>query len=64
MPFTRDDDLRLSVRIGLTKGLRLVRAMRGQLDEEHFVLGTGGAARALRFNAEAVMTMMVDHIDE
>ena len=34
MSFTREDDLRLSVRIGLTKGLRLVRGMRRQLDED------------------------------
>src|SRR5690349_18103153 len=34
MPFTRDDDLRLSIRMGLTKGLRLVRGLRRQLDEE------------------------------
>ncbi len=34
MPLTRDDDLRLSIRMGLTKGLRLVRGLRRQLDEE------------------------------
>src|SRR6185312_10363964 len=34
MPFTRDDDLRLSIRMGLTKGLRLIRGMRRQLDED------------------------------
>ena len=34
MPFTREDDLRLSIRIGLTRGLRLVRRMRRQLDED------------------------------
>ncbi len=34
MPFTREDDLRLSIRMGLTKGLRLVRGLRRQLDEE------------------------------
>jgi hypothetical protein len=34
MPFTPEDDLRLSIRMGLTKGLRLVRAMRRQLDED------------------------------
>ena len=34
MPFTREDDLRLSIRMGLTKGLRLVRGVRRQLDED------------------------------
>jgi hypothetical protein len=34
MPFTRKDDLRLSIRMGLTKGLRLIRGMRRQLDED------------------------------
>jgi hypothetical protein len=34
MPFTREDDLRLSTRMGLTKGLRTVRGMRRQLDED------------------------------
>jgi hypothetical protein len=34
MPFTREDDLRLSIRMGLTKGLRLVRGLRRQLDED------------------------------
>jgi hypothetical protein len=34
MPFTRQDDLRLSIRMGLSKGLRLVRGLRRQLDED------------------------------
>jgi len=34
MPFTREDDLRLSIRMGLTKGLRLIRGMRRQLSED------------------------------
>ena len=34
MPFTRDDDLRLSIRMGLTKGLRLVRGLRRLLGED------------------------------
>jgi hypothetical protein len=35
MPFTREDDLRLSIRMGLARGLRrLVRGMRRQLDED------------------------------
>jgi hypothetical protein len=34
MPFTPEADLRLSILIGLTKGLRLVRGMRRQLDED------------------------------
>jgi hypothetical protein len=34
MPFTRQDDLRLSIRVGLTKGLRLVRGLRRQLNED------------------------------
>ncbi len=33
MPFTREDNLRLSIRMGLMKGLRLVRGLRRQLDE-------------------------------
>jgi hypothetical protein len=27
MPFTREDDLRLSIRMGLTKGLHLIRGI-------------------------------------
>lgn len=34
MAFSRDDDLRLSIRMGLTKGLHLIRGMRRQLDED------------------------------
>src|SRR5262249_1172724 len=34
MAFSREGDLRLSIRMGLTKGLRLVRGMRRQLDED------------------------------
>jgi hypothetical protein len=34
MPFTRKDDLRLSIRMGLSKGLGLVRGLRRQLDED------------------------------
>jgi hypothetical protein len=33
MPFTPEDDLRLSIRMGHPKGLRLVRGMRRQLNE-------------------------------
>lgn len=33
MAWTSRDDLRLSIRIGLTRGLRLVRGMRRQLTE-------------------------------
>ena len=33
MPFTLEDDLRLSIRMGLTKGLRLVCGLRRQLDD-------------------------------
>ena len=34
MPFTPEANLRLSIRMGLTKGLRLIRGMRRQLDED------------------------------
>jgi hypothetical protein len=34
MAFTPEDDLHLSIQMGLTKGLRLVRGMRRQLDED------------------------------
>ncbi len=34
MQFTREDDLRLSLRMGLSKGLKLVRGMRRALDED------------------------------
>jgi hypothetical protein len=34
MPFTPDDDLRLSIRMGLTRGLRLIKSMRHQLNED------------------------------
>jgi hypothetical protein len=34
MALTREDDLRLSIRMGLSKGLRLVRGLRRQLDED------------------------------
>jgi len=55
MPFTRDDDLRLAVRLGQSKGLRLVRSLRRQPDEDdrtriaeairlHLVLGAGGSS--------------------
>jgi hypothetical protein len=34
MAWTLRDDLRLSIRMGLTKGFRLVRGLRRQLSEE------------------------------
>ena len=34
MPFTPDDNLRLAIRMGLVKGLRLVRGLRQQLGDE------------------------------
>lgn len=34
MTWTIRDDLRLSIRMGLTRGLRLVRGMRRQLSED------------------------------
>lgn len=34
MPFTREDDLRLSIRMGLIKGLRSIRGMRQQFDQD------------------------------
>ena len=34
MPFTPDDNLRLAIRYGLVKGLRLVRGLRQQFDED------------------------------
>jgi hypothetical protein len=34
MPFTPEDNLRLAIRFGLVKGLRLVRGLRRQLDED------------------------------
>ena len=34
MTWTLQDDLRLSIRMGLTKGLRRVRGLRRQLSEE------------------------------
>ena len=34
MPFTPDDNLRLAIRYGLVKGLRLVRGLRQQLGED------------------------------
>jgi hypothetical protein len=34
MPWTPEDNLRLAIRMGLTKGLRLVRGLRRQFDED------------------------------
>ena len=34
MPFTPDDNLRLAIRYGLVKGLRLVRGLRQQFSED------------------------------
>jgi hypothetical protein len=34
MPWTIRDDLRLTIRLGLTRGLRLVHGMRRKLTEE------------------------------
>jgi hypothetical protein len=34
MSFTPEDNLRLAIRFGLVKGLRLVRGLRRQLDED------------------------------
>jgi hypothetical protein len=34
MPFTPEDNLRLAIRFGLLKGLRLVRGLRQQLGDE------------------------------
>jgi hypothetical protein len=34
MPFTPEDNLRLAIRYGLVKGLRLVRGLRQQLGED------------------------------
>ena len=48
MPFTREDDLRLSIRMGLTKGLRLIRGMRRQLDEDE----RSRVAEAIRLHLE------------
>ena len=49
MPFTREDDLRLSIRMGLTKGLRLIRGMRRQLDEDE----RSRVAEAIRLHLES-----------
>jgi hypothetical protein len=48
MTWTIRDDLRLSIRMGLTRGLRLVRGMRRQLSENE----RGRVAEAI-----------VDHLD-
>jgi len=34
MPFTPEDNLRLAIRMGLAKGLRVVRGLRRQFDED------------------------------
>jgi hypothetical protein len=34
MPFTPEDNLRLAIRYGMVKGLRLVRGLRQQLGED------------------------------
>jgi hypothetical protein len=34
MPFTSEDNLRLAIRMGLVKGLRVVRGLRRQLGDE------------------------------
>jgi hypothetical protein len=34
MPFTPEDNLRLAIRYGLVKGLRLVRGLRQQFNED------------------------------
>ena len=34
MPFTPEDNLRLAIRLGLVKGLRLVRGLRQQFNED------------------------------